>query len=273
MIDKAEKVRPSSQNDNLVVKSDKERRCSRLFSSSDLEFSWPVFSTPTDKLSPRRKTEMNTENNTSKPKTSLSPLNRLTNLPSEVLLTPTEDDIDQNRSSEPEAAQSPNQQSVIVNEQQENSCVSSEDEAALQFNSEREKVLVTDQMILHDGMYREVDNGSSGCEEANQQRNERLFVPVTDQHTEKSLPKGSLVDCSTQCSEILCFKCGNTNLEPSRRHFIKPLDNRDKAQAHMQKNQRRNGIQEEQSSQQRGFKGNSSKPERSTGGNRKHTQH
>ena len=238
MAEEAEDGRLSSQDDKLIVESVKDRRQSHRFSCSDsalMSDSWLIYSTPAEKLTASEKPHMESEADASEmtgPKQSenVTPLEKdalvsLTHLPSKIILsTPTEEEVDRNRSSEPEASQSPNQECLIVNERQEKSSGSPEHEETLLLNSaEEEKTSSTGQLILQDGSDIEVEDGTSGNEEVGQLRHEQLCVPMADQRTAQVSPsKGRLVDCGVQCSELQCpceeIKC---SMGPNRRHPYK----------------------------------------------------
>lgn len=237
MTEEDEISRLTTLNDNLIVKSRQERRQSRSFSSSDsvpMSDSWLVFSTPAEKpISLSKKPEMESETDASEvrgPKkghimapAEKNPLVSLTPPPCDTILsTPTEEEVDENRSSEPEANQSPNQETVIENEQQGKSTCSPQQKDSLFLSSAAgEKISSMGQLILQNGVNMEVEGGPSGNEEASWLRNEQLCVPMSDQRmAEVSPSKGHLVDCGIQCSNLL--PCSNNCMEgPSRRHPIK----------------------------------------------------
>ncbi len=237
MTEEAENGRLSTQNDTLIVKAGKERRKTRRFSSSSdsvpMSDSWLIFSTPAEKRSPSEMPEIENEIDASEMRgpsqgqapSEKDPLASPTCLPSKIIVsTPTEEDVDENRSSEPEANESPNQESLIVNKQQEK-------ETLLLKSAAGEKILSMGQLILQNGVDMEEDgvdmeeDGACGDEKVSQLRNEQLGVPVADQKTaDVSVLKGHLVDCGIQCTELqeLCLcKELKTNMGPSRGHPFK----------------------------------------------------
>lgn len=207
-----------AENVRLTVKSDRERRWSRRFSSSDLELNWPFFSTPAEKLRSSMKPETEKE---TKQGHSMVPLLHPTGLTCQVLSNPAQDDMDDNGSSEPEVNQSPGQQCVII-EQQEKRAISETEEDPLLNSAAEKRILATDQLILQNGENEKVAR-LSGSDSASHLKNEQLCVPAP-------LLKGNAVDCSTQCNEMRCSRCGHENLErnmgPSRSHSIKYSGNR-----------------------------------------------
>ncbi|XP_073346541.1 uncharacterized protein [Pagrus major] len=296
MTEEAENGELSTQSDNLIVKSSK-RRLSRKFSFSDAGAtdSWLIYNSPGE--SSPKKPEIQCEIDVYEdggPQQCLStapsekdPLVSPTALQSKMILSfPTEEDVDENRSSEPEANRSPNQESVIVIEQQEKSPCSPEQERTLLLISVAgEKISPSDQLILQNGvdMDMEVDVACAS-EEVSQLRNEQLCVPMADQRMAKVSPsKGHLVDSGIQCTNLQdCETCKQPacHMEPGTRP-LKKTDvkraNGGKAEGygmngHGHKNQRRNGPyrnrgQENPSGQQEAYHGYYGKPGRSRGGN------
>ena len=220
MTEEAEKGGLSTPSDNLIVNSSK-RRLSHRFSFSDagpMSDSWLIYSTPAEKLSSPKKPEMQCQIAVSEdggPQQCLSavpsekdPLVSPTALRSKIIVSiPTEEVVDENRSSEPEANRSPNQESVI--EQQEKSPCSPEQEHALLLNPVAERISPSDQLKLQHGVDMEVENGTCGNEEVGQLRNEQLCVPMTDQRmAQVSLSKGHLVESGVQCTNLQdCKTC------------------------------------------------------------------
>lgn len=223
MTEEAENGRLSTQSDNLIV-AGKERRQTRRFSSSDsvpMSDSWLIFSTPAEKQSPSKTPEIESEIDASEIRgpsqgqapSEKDPLASPTRLPSKIIVSiPTEEDVDGNGSSEPEANESPNQESLNVNEQQEK-------ETLLLKSTTGEKISSMSRLILQNGVDMEAEDGACGNEEVSQLRNEQLCVPMADQKT-----GGHLVDCGIQCTELQekCFcKEGNSTMGPSRGHPFK----------------------------------------------------
>ncbi|XP_037644726.1 uncharacterized protein LOC119499472 [Sebastes umbrosus] len=217
----------------LIVKASKERRRTRRrcsFSDSVLmSDSWLIYNTPPEKQSLPKKPEIESDIDASeiRPKQVQStapsekdPLASPTRLPQSqiVLSTPTEEDDDKNSSFEPEANRSPNQESLIVNEQQEKSACSPEQEETPLLNSAAGLTTSTA------GQNRvEMEDRACGNEEVGQLRNEQLCVPMADQKmAEVSPSKGHLVDCGIQCIELQqCASCNEKiGTGPVRRQFL-----------------------------------------------------
>lgn len=228
MTQEAKNGRLSPQNDNLIVKASKERRQSRRFSS--------VFNSPAEKLSLPKMPELETEidasdmGRLSKQGQSVAPSEKD---PVAYSSTPNQEDVDEKRSSEPEANQSPNQEiyvvlmqqvkspiqeSDIVTEKQVEIPCSPEQEETLASNSTAgEKILSTNHSDNGDNM--RVEEGVYGNEDG-QLRNEQLRVPVAHpEMVEVSPSKGHLVDCGIQCTELQEQKCScedlKTNMGPN----------------------------------------------------------
>lgn len=214
---------------NPIVKAGEERSQTLMSSDSDLMLdSWLTFSTPDGKRSIPKKPETESKidaseiNNPSDKdsfasQTLLPPSNR-------ALSTATEEDVDKNRSSEPEANQSPNQQSLFVNEQQEKSPSSQEQEGTLLLNfGAGEKISSVGQIVLQKGVD-VAEDGACG-NKVSQPSNEKLCVPMADQKiAEVSPSKGHLVDCGTQCrlqlQDCNCKKVEN-DMGAGRRNHLK----------------------------------------------------
>lgn len=227
MMEEAENGGLSTHDDKLIVKSRKGRRQSRRFSSCDsvpMSDSWLIFSTPAERLNPSCKPEMESESDASdmmgpKQCQSMAPLEEdplvsPTHLQSEIILsTPTEK---KNRSSEPEANQSPNQESLIGNEQQGVSPCPHEEEETLLNSVAGGEISSTGQLTLQNGEGKEDEDGT--C----QLRNEQLCVLMADQRTtDVCQSKGHLVDCGVQCTVLqelgYSFEDLNSRTGPSRR--------------------------------------------------------
>ncbi|TMS09522.1 hypothetical protein E3U43_002181 [Larimichthys crocea] len=299
MTEEAENGRPSTQNDNLIVKSTTERRQSRRFSSPDsipISDNWLIYSTPAEKQRQSEKPEMQSENDASEmtgPKQDQSmaplekiPLDSLTYLQSkENLSTPTKQDMNENGSSEPEANQSPNQESLTINEQQEKSPCSPEQKESLPLNSATEKKISSvGPLLLQNGADMCLMDRLCGNEEVSQLGNEQLCVPMADQTIVKVSPsKGHLVDCGIQCTGFLCpcekvqYSMGLSRGPPFECSDMRKA-NGGKAQGgfhkneNIHKNQKRHGQwrnrgQEKQSSQQEAYNDNCGKSWKSKGGN------
>ncbi|XP_067426701.1 uncharacterized protein [Thunnus thynnus] len=315
MTEEAKNGQLSPQNDNLIIKASTERRRSRRFSS--------IFSTPAEKLSLPKMPEMESEiddsddlmRGLSKQGQSVAPSEKdplafSTCLSKNHLSTPTEEDVGENRSSEPEANQSPNQESYIVTEQQvkspykspnQESHIVTEQQVKSPCSPEQEETLVSNsaagRKILStchsdNTVDMRVEDGVYGNEEDGQVRNEQLCIPVAHQKiVEVSPSKGHLVDCGIQCSELQELKCSceelKTNMGPNGKHLFKysdmKKDSNGKAEGffingHMQKNHRRHGQwrnkrQEKHGSQQEAYNGYCGKPGKSKGGNGRNPQY
>ncbi|XP_039998634.1 uncharacterized protein LOC120798457 isoform X2 [Xiphias gladius] len=289
MTEEAESCRDSTQNDNLIVKPSK-RRQTCMFSSSDsvpMSDSWLIFSTPAQNLSTFKKPEIHVSEMRGQGKrmdlSIKDPLTSPTCLQSKIIaLFPTANAVDEYRSSEPGANQSPNLESLIVNVQQEKNPCSPEKEATLPLSSAAgEKISSTGHLIVQNRADIEAGNGACGNEEVSQLRNEQLCVPMT----EVSPSKAHLVDCGIQCTEFQEPKCSCEKLKggmvPNRRPSFKYTDMK-KANdgntegfymnGHMQKNQKRHGQwrnrgSEKHSSQQEAYNGYPGKLGKSKGGN------
>nr|XP_046265104.1 uncharacterized protein LOC124069739 [Scatophagus argus] len=216
--EEAENGRPSTQNENLIVKSSKERRQSCRFSSSDsvpMSDSWLIFSTPAENdQSPLKKPEMESEADASKmrrPKQgrSMVPVERNllvspTCLPCKIILSSsTEEDVDENRSSEAEANQSQNQEKTPGSLEQ------------------------VETLLLNCVAGMGIEDEGSGKEEVSQLRNEQLCIPIPDQRLAETSPsKGHLVDTGVQCTELQKCPCegAKTSMGPSRMHPAKYSD-------------------------------------------------
>ncbi|XP_035526017.1 uncharacterized protein buc2l [Morone saxatilis] len=295
MTEEAEDGRLPTKSDNLFVKSSKERRQSRRFSSSDsvpMSDSWLIYSTPAGKESPSKNQEIEigtdaSEGREPKQCQSTAPLERdslasPTHLSSKrILFTPTDKHMDENGSSETVAIQSPNQESVIVNKQQEKSPCSPEQEDTLLLNY----VVGEEVSYSLQKADLEAEDEKCGNEELSQLSNGQLCVPMVDQRMAKVSPKGHLVDCGIQCTELQDCLCEELkgSMGPSRRHPYKYSDikktNGCKADGlnmngHAQKTQKRhsqwrNRSQEKQSNQQEPYSGYCGKPGKPKGGNRR----
>ncbi|XP_035805349.2 uncharacterized protein buc2l isoform X2 [Amphiprion ocellaris] len=235
--EETENKRLSTQNDNLITKASKERRPTRRLSSSDfvpMSESCLIFSTPADKPNPSTKPEADhetvsenrgPEHDHNMAPSENNPLTSMILLQSKDVSPSCEDCMDENGSSEPGASQSPNQESVFVNEQQEKSPCSSQTEAFPLNSAAEEKISFTSQLIRQHGMDMKVDGA---CVVVSQVRNKELCIPVVDQKmAEVSPSKRHLVDCGIQCTELLELKCPCERLGsvgPSERHPLKYSD-------------------------------------------------
>ncbi|XP_054458141.1 uncharacterized protein LOC129094131 [Anoplopoma fimbria] len=219
---------------NPIVKAGKERRQTRRYSSSDsipMSDSWLVFSTPAGRpKKPEMESEIDASEIGSKKGQNMAPsekdsITSPTQLPPSktVLSTATEEDVDKNRSSEPEANQSPNQELLIVNEQQE--------KTLLLNSAAAEKITTARQLVFLKGVDLEAEDEACGKEEVSQLRNEQLCVPMADHRMAKVSPsKGRLVDCGVQCTGLQERNCDcevtKSRMGPGRRHYVKYTDKR-----------------------------------------------
>lgn len=222
---------------STYFKSDKERRQSSRFSSSDfvpMSDSWLIYSTPgeksltlNEKLVLEHKTDASVvkeleqdfimtpaEINPSAPLTSLQHGN--------VLLMLTTKEVDENGSSEPEADGSANQESVTENGQQERSSCSPQQKRSAPLSSAAgDKIRSTSELILQNTADRDIVARPCQNKETSMLGTEKLCAPVSEQRMVGLSPsKGHLVDFGVQCSKLLpCSK--DCCEEPLRRHPIK----------------------------------------------------
>ncbi|XP_071348580.1 uncharacterized protein [Trachinotus anak] len=289
MTEEAENCRHLTQNDNLIVNAGMQTSRSSSSDSVPMSDSWLIFSTPAEKPSPAKKPDMESEIYASEMRGQMESQNMAlskkdpsaspTCLQSKIIVSsPTAEGVDENGSSEPEANQSPNQESLIVNEQQENGPGSSEQEVTLLLNSTAgEKVSSTGHLTAQNRADTAVDDGARGNKEVG---NQQLCVPKANQKmSEVSPSKGHLVDCGVQCTELKCHECEelNSGVGPNRRHPLKYSDMKKAnnglcVNGHIQKNQKRHSQwktrgSEKHNSQQDVYNGYYGKPGKSKGGN------
>lgn len=255
VMEEDENVGLSNKNERLVVDNE-ARKAGRLQSSTSLQMTENYScSSIQEEQSPVEETGTEMERGVSEPMDpdeSQSMLHSEKNvssssaLPGKAPSTPTKEDEDENRSSEPMATQSPNQNTPILNDLQDKTLSYSEEEMSP--NSARE------------------DNSSSAIQLISQNGvdiEDEVPVMIQDM-AEVSPSKGTLVDCAVQCNEFQerrCF-CGDLNksTETNRRHFkssdIKKTN--DVRNGHMQKkkkNQWRSTGQDLQFNQQEAHNG------------------
>ncbi|XP_030581223.1 uncharacterized protein LOC115777457 [Archocentrus centrarchus] len=281
----------SSGNDSPSVKFNKERKRSCRFSSSDsvpVSENCLIFSTPAKRRSPPKNPDLECEPEVCELKgtekgQSMVPSEKdpsFTPLQGTILTACTDKDMDENGSSEPEANQSPNQDTLMINEHEEKSpCSRDREETCLMYSAAEDKISSTCQMTLQNSLHMEVEDDISKVE--GEMKNVELCVPTADQKMAHTLPsKGNLVDCAIQCTELQQIKCFCEELKgsvgPNRRHSYKFPDmktvNDGKAkvfcmQKHSKRNgQRRNRGQEKHNSQEEACNGNSGKPGKLKGG-------
>lgn len=141
------------------------------------------------------------------------------------LHTPPEEDM--NGSSEPEANQSPNQESHAVGEQQEKTLCSPEPVQTPPLNQEEEeKRSSEDQAALRNEAEAEQEVASCRNEEVGELREESLCPPVVDQRSAALSPSKVLfVDCGVQCTELQEWKCScdelKNNMGPNRKYLFR----------------------------------------------------
>lgn len=227
----------STPNGKLIFKSDKERRQSSRFSSSDfvpMSDSWLVYSTPgenpltvNEKLELEHRTDVSVvrelEQGFIMTPAEINPSVPLTSLQHEnVLLMLTAKEVDENRSSEPEADGSPNQESVTENGQQERSSCSPQQKRSPPLSSAAgDKIRSTSKAILQNTADRDIVAGPCENKETSMLGMDKLCALVSEQRMVGLSPsKGHLVDFGVQCSKLLpCSK--DCCEEPLRRHPIK----------------------------------------------------
>ncbi|KAK5859383.1 hypothetical protein PBY51_020942 [Eleginops maclovinus] len=188
---------------DVVVEESKKKRSSSDTSLSD---SWPLSSTPTRKTSPRKEPEIECDMGSRVQAQSVAPSEKgrsasPNDLQSKMILsTPTSEDT--NRSSEPEAIQSPNQD--ILNEQQNKRTCSHLQEKSPRLNPTEEKTCAR-RLNLQNGADINLEDGAYGNEEDGRFTKEELCVPKADQKTAEVSP--SKVDFGVQCNELQEHKC------------------------------------------------------------------
>uniref|UniRef100_A0A669DPG3 Uncharacterized LOC100712319 n=1 Tax=Oreochromis niloticus TaxID=8128 RepID=A0A669DPG3_ORENI len=216
-MERAENSKWSTKKDDSIGKFSKERRQSSRFSSPDsvlVSESVLTFSTPAKKQSPPKNPDMVCETEVSETKgteesqstvpSEKYPLLSLTTLQGIILTASTDEDMNDHGSSEPEANQSPNQGTLIY-EQEEKSSVERK-ETCLINSAAEDKVSSTSQMTLQNDTQMEVATAAQKVD--GQMRNVELGVPTTDQKMAQVTPsKGNLVDCAIQCTELQGLKC------------------------------------------------------------------
>ncbi|XP_035851549.1 uncharacterized protein LOC116066492 isoform X2 [Sander lucioperca] len=187
--------------------------------------SWLVFSTPAEKFSPPKEEREIDASEMRRPKRGQSKapsendhFASPTHLQSKLNLTTlTEEDMDTNRSSEPEANQSPNQELLVVNEQQKKGPCSSVQAETLLFHSAAGENISTGQLIHQNGADTEVGDGVCGKEV-------NLRNKADEKMAEVSPSKGRLVECGIQCTELKCACEEMSSMGPRRRHPFKYSD-------------------------------------------------
>ncbi|XP_014876108.1 uncharacterized protein LOC106938530 [Poecilia latipinna] len=215
--EKAENVGLSNQNENLM--NEEKGGCSLsacvsvqvpescLCSSIQEEEHSPVRETGTE-IKGDVSESIKPEQSQNLPHSKKNVLSPSSALPRKAASTPTERDETENRSSELEVGQSPNQ-NTLINELQQKSLSSSEemslDSAAEEISSSAIQLISQNAVDIKDDE-----------------------IPIVVENVaEVSLSKGTLVDCGVQCNEFheqLCL-CGELkNTETNRRHQFKSSD-------------------------------------------------
>lgn len=216
-MERADNGKWSTKKDDLIGSFAKERRQSSRFSSPDsvlVSESVLTFSTPAKKQSPPTNPDMVCETEVSETKgaeesqstvpSEKHPLTSLTTLQGIILTASTDEEMNDHGSSNPEANQSPNQGTLIY-EQEEKSSVERK-ETCLINSATEDKVSSTSQTTLQNDTQMEVVTGAQKVD--GQMRNVELGVPTTDQKMAPVTPsKGNLVDCAIQCTELQGLKC------------------------------------------------------------------
>ncbi|KAM3603664.1 uncharacterized protein V6R79_000277 [Siganus canaliculatus] len=135
---------------------------------------------------------------------------------------PSEEHMDEKRSSEPEAKQSPNQVSLVVTEHREKSPCSPDGNETVLLNSVAGETLSASQSSHKHGDVVTVDVACG--EEVLQPTNKPQCVPAADQSmVQEPLSKGHLVDCGIQCMTLKECVCSRDELQ-NRRHPLKCSD-------------------------------------------------
>ncbi|XP_071060328.1 uncharacterized protein [Pseudochaenichthys georgianus] len=193
-----------------------------------------------------------------------------------VKSSPTKED--KNRSSEPEANQSPNQD--ILNEPQQKKRTSPpQQEESLNLNS-IEKTCAR-KLNLTNGTGIQVEDGALGNEEVSLLGKEQLGVPMADQKTAEVSP--SKVDFGVQCNEFQEHKCAceerRCSMGPNRNQPFTYSENKNGnyrqgegpiMRGQPQKNQRKQGYRKPRGqggSQHEAYSGYYGKPGKRQGGN------
>ncbi|KAK5885491.1 hypothetical protein CesoFtcFv8_019195 [Champsocephalus esox] len=193
-----------------------------------------------------------------------------------VKSSPTKED--KNRSSEPEANQSPNQD--ILNEPQQKKRTSPpQQEESLNLNS-IEKTCAR-KLNLQNGAGIQVEDGALGNEEVSLLGKEQLGVPMADQKTAEVSP--SKVDFGVQCNEFQEHKCAceerRCSMGPNRNQPFTYSENKNGnyrqgegpiMRGQPQKNQRKQGYRKPRGqggSQHEAYSGYYGKPGKHQGGN------
>lgn len=216
--------RLSTPNGKLIFKSD-------FVPMSD---SWLVYSTPGEKpLTVNEKLELENKSDASVVRelehsfnmtsAEINPSVPLTSLQhGNALLMLTTKEVDENRSSQPEADGSPNQESVTENGQQERSSCSPQQKRSPPLSSVAgDKMRSTSELILQNTADKDIVVGPCKNKKTCMLGMEKPCAPVSEQRLVGLSPsKGHLVDFGVQCSKLLpCSK--DCCEEPLRRHPIK----------------------------------------------------
>jgi len=197
MMEEAENVEPSTKIDNMAGKERRQGFRFPSFDSVPMSESWLNFNKLDEKESPPKKPEMESQMpEISGPEQGkcMAPLKKDTScsptpLLDKIVFTPVNEH--ENGSSEPEANQNQNQESLILNELQERNLCSPEEVTLLLHSAAEEIILSTGQLIPQNGVDTDVDGASLTAQKMAQ----------------VSLLKGNLVDCGIQCNKLQERKC------------------------------------------------------------------
>ncbi|KAJ4931873.1 hypothetical protein JOQ06_010311 [Pogonophryne albipinna] len=186
---------------------------------------------------------------------------------------------DKNRSSEPEANQSPNQDILNEEQQQKKRTSPPQQEESLNLNSIGKTC--TRKLNLQNGAGIEVEDGALGNEEVSLLGKEQLGVPMADQKTAEVSP--SKVDFGVQCNEFQEQKCAceerRCSMGPNRNQPFTYSENTNGnyrqgegpiMRGQTQKNQRKQGYRKPRGqggSQHEAYSGYYGKPGKHQGGN------
>ncbi|KAJ4936523.1 hypothetical protein JOQ06_001113 [Pogonophryne albipinna] len=278
----ADVIEEQAENDNPIVKS--REKCSS--SDTSLSDSWLLFCTPAEKTSLQKKPERDSDMEASDIR---SPTQAQGGAPSEkdrsaspnelqsTIIVPSPTKEDKNRSSEPEANRSPNQD--ILNEQQKKRNVPPQQEESLNLNSIGKTC--ARKLNLQNGAGIEVEDGARGNDEVSRLGKEQLGVPMADQKTAEVSP--SKVDFGVQCNEFQEHKCAceerRCSIGPNRNQPFTYSDNKNGnyrqgegpiMRGQTQKNQRKQGYRKprgQYGSQHEAYSGYYGKPGKHQGGN------
>ncbi|XP_058493626.1 uncharacterized protein LOC131465209 [Solea solea] len=285
MTEESDICRVLTQNVDPIVKAGKHRQRHRLSSSDTVPMSdsCVVFSTPAGK-SPLTMPQMESDclasemevlklGQSSSPEE--NPFHSQTCLQS-AHCSLTAVDVYEKRSSEPEANQSPNQESLILKRHQDKKPSSLDQEETTRSSGTEDETSSPNHPIVLNPLEIEVEDEAHGSKDASL-RKEQLCVSVVEPMMAQVSPsKGQLVECGIQSTDLECFckKIKDLNRKPNGGTSLKCSDakkaSRGKEEGicmngQMQRNQkrwhqRRNRGTEKYSSHQEVFHGLYGKP-------------